>query len=261
MPCPLERRQLAVPVVRRHDLPREALISRVAPIETGAWEFWDYLPGPGDVAMVLGAGLGNEVSTVARLVGPSGRVYAFEAHPATFAHLVRLCQVNRWANVEPVHAAITDRSGTVTISDDESFATNDIWRDEGIEVDACSLDDFVRDRDIARVDLIAMNIEGAERLAVDGMASLAPLVRHASISCHDFIGVEEKATKAYVRAALLDLGFALRERSDHPHPVVRHVLYASRMSSAVSVTTARDAHSDLGQRSTPAHAPDHAGAP
>lgn len=203
-------------------------IGRVAPVEIGVWEFWDYLPGPGDVAVVVGAGLGNEVSTLARLVGPSGRVYAVEAHPPTFARLVRLCRANRWAQVEPVHAAITDRSGTVTISDDESYFTNDIFRDGGTEVPACSLDDFVRDRDIAEVDFLTMNIEGAERLAVDGMVRLAPSVRHASISCHDFLGVEEKATREYVRTALLAYGFELRDRTDHPHPVVRDVLYASR---------------------------------
>lgn len=217
-------------------------IQRVRPVEIGSCDFWDYLPKRGDVALVVGAGLGHETSTLARLVGPTGRVYAFEANPRTFADLERLCELNGWTNVEPVHAAISNESGEVTISNDDDRASNDIFRgeDEGTVVEAFSLDDFARARHLEHIDFMTMNIEGAERLAVDGMSAIAPSIDHLCISCHDFLGVEEKATKAYVLARLRAQGFAVRERSDDPHPIIRDFVYGRREQQGPDTVATRE---------------------
>src|SRR3954453_938167 len=39
-----------------------------------------YVPGEGDAVLEVGAGCGSETVTLARLVGPTGRVVAVEAH-------------------------------------------------------------------------------------------------------------------------------------------------------------------------------------
>jgi hypothetical protein len=78
-----------------------------------------------------------------------------------------------------------------------------------------------------------MNIEGAEKMAVEGFDRLAPHVRHAAISCHDFVathfgGAAHYCTRNHVRAALEARGFTVRYRPDAAESWVRDYLYASR---------------------------------
>src|SRR5258707_6922154 len=60
-----------------------------------ALDFWfgNYQPNPGDVIVDIGAGRGEDVLPFAREVGPAGKVIAVEAHPATFKHLLRFCDL------------------------------------------------------------------------------------------------------------------------------------------------------------------------
>ena len=43
-----------------------------------------YQPKPGDTVVDVGAGMGDDTLVFSRMVGPSGRVFSFEAHPDTF---------------------------------------------------------------------------------------------------------------------------------------------------------------------------------
>jgi FkbM family methyltransferase len=190
---------------------------------------WDYVPQPGDVVFDIGAGIGTELYALAGLVGPEGRVYAFEPHPKTFSVLERACRANDWQQVEPIQAAIAERSGTVTITDDQFHETNDIIRPAaGREVPCYALDDFVAERGIERIDFIKMNIEGAEGLAIRRMDNVAAITRHMAIACHDFLDETGKSTKADVRDWLGHNGFSLRENTTSDLLSVRDFVYASR---------------------------------
>ena len=190
---------------------------------------WDYVPVAGDVVFDVGAGIGSELHVLTELVGSEGRIYAFEPHPKTFRVLQRLCEANGWTNVEPVRAAITDASGTVSISDDFDYETNDIFRRTGgYEVACYSLDDFIAAHGIARIDFLKMNIEGAEALAIRGMNATAAITRHVTICCHDFLATPEKQTKSEVRTWLARERFQVRERTDNPFVHIRDYLYGSR---------------------------------
>ncbi len=69
--------------------------------------------------------------------------------------------------------------------------------------------------DIEVVDLLCMNIEGAERQAVLGMARSVGKIRRVAIACHDFRadeeGDESMRTKESVTAFLEQHGFAIEE--------------------------------------------------
>jgi hypothetical protein len=75
-----------------------------------------------------------------------------------------------------------------------------------------------------------VNIEGAERLAIHGMAKSIKNTRHAVIACHDFLadreGRSELRTKAEVRAFLVDNDFTVLERPSDRRPWVVDYLYA-----------------------------------
>ena len=193
---------------------------------------YEYRPQPGDVVFDVGAGIGAETLLFSRLVGRSGRVVSLEAHPRTFQRLVTLCNANALANVTPLQVAAADVDGELTISDDQHLRNTVLEaRDGSIAVPARRLDSLARDLGIERVDLLKMNIEGAERLALRGLGELVAHVRHVCISCHDFLadetGSEELRTKALVRDFLLGHGFEVTTRDGAPEPWTRDYVYGA----------------------------------
>lgn len=80
----------------------------------------NYEPKAGDTVFDIGAGHGGETFFLASLVGEHGRVVSVEAAPGPFRRLEELVKLNGWRQVEPVQVALADRSGTVSITDDEA---------------------------------------------------------------------------------------------------------------------------------------------
>jgi FkbM family methyltransferase len=216
-----------------------AVIGRAAPPAVFTAEARDlflheYTPRPGDTVFDVGAGIGAETLLFSRLVGPTGRVVSLEAHPSTYERLERLCWVNRLANVTPLQVASADTDGELTISDSEHYLRNTILDQDadGVTVPARRLDTLARDLGIADIGLLKMNIEGAERLAIQGLDGIVDSVRHVCISCHDFLaddgGPEQLRTKAVVREYLVAHGFRVSTRDDAPEPWTRDYVYGAR---------------------------------
>lgn len=66
----------------------------------------------GDTFIDIGAHIGIFTLITSVLVGPSGRVFAFEPEPNNFRHLLEHLELNKCSNVFPIHAAVSDRTGT-----------------------------------------------------------------------------------------------------------------------------------------------------
>ena len=188
---------------------------------------YDYAPQRGDVVLDVGAGIGAEALLFSRLVGEAGRVVSIEAHPVTYARLVALCKVNALDNVTPLQLAVSDADGEVVLSDVAHHLQNKVVSSDeaGIRVPARRLDDVAGELGIERVDLLKMNIEGAEVQALAGMGSLLERTRHVCISCHDFLGIP---TKRDVRASLAQHGFDTQSRDDAAEPWTRDYVYGAR---------------------------------
>lgn len=210
---------------------------RYAEVKAVAEDIWtfDYTPKPGDVVIDIGAGIGTESVVFARQVGPSGRVIAVEAHPATCEALRRTMTRSGLDNVKVVNVAIADHEGELLISDnaDAHIGNSMLGVSKGVSVRATTLDTLVRDLDIDRIDYLKMNIEGAEGPAMKGAGRTIGAVRHVAIACHDFIadegGSEETRTLALVRRFLKERGFVTRERPDDPRVWVRDQVYGRRV--------------------------------
>jgi len=193
---------------------------------------YEYTPQAGDVVFDIGAGVGAETLLFSRLVGPSGRVVSVEAHPRTYRRMVDLCDVNGLGNVTALQVAVSDTDGVIEISDLRSHLQNTIIGQggNGIEVPARRIDRLAAELGINHIDLLKMNIEGAERQAIRGMGTALARTRHVCISCHDFLaddsGQEELRTKAFVREFLTERGFRITTRDDAPDPWTRDYVYA-----------------------------------
>ena len=175
---------------------------------------YKYTPGPEDIIVDAGAGIGEEALIFSPMVAS---VVSIEAQPKTYSCLLETVRLSGLKNVRPVFAALADEEGTARI-DDAGIASS-ILSGGGIEVPQIT----VRSLNLHRIDLLRMNIEGAERLAIYGVPW--ERVRNAVISCHDFIGVPAKAE---VREVLEREGFEIETTQDAPEPWVRDYIYASR---------------------------------
>lgn len=168
---------------------------------------------PGFTAWDVGAERGWFTLLMARLVGPTGRVDAFEAFPGNF----RLHQANvarngfHWVRSNPVAVSRGDGrlwfippSSTVThhISElDDCSGTGHLSREqtpEAIEVPTISLDSYAERTGLERLDFIKMDIEGAEVDALHGAERVLTRFRPAM-------------TIEYNREALSRAGYSLEE--------------------------------------------------
>ena len=132
------------------------------------------LPAPGDV--VIDAGLFD--STVLRrfalAVGPQGHVYGFEPEPANFVSVQKtLAHYGDPGNVTLVQKGLYSSRGTMLISDagpsGTLLATNDDVAASPCEV--VNVDGFAEEYKLSRLDLLKMDIEGAELDALRGAAA------------------------------------------------------------------------------------------
>jgi FkbM family methyltransferase len=155
-------------------------------LRQGYWEadttrFFLRVVKPGMHVVDVGANVGYYTLLACSRVGPRGRVTAFEADPASAALARRSLAVNGYRDrAEIVPMAVIDAAGTATlhrldvrhgdsslfnIAEEEFAFPGDRVTD--ITVPATSLDAHLDSG--TPVDLIRMDIEGAEPLVFDGM--------------------------------------------------------------------------------------------
>ncbi len=127
----------------------------------------------GSTFVDVGANIGYFTLLAARRVGPKGRVLAFEPMAPNHALLTKSVQLNGFQNVELFPVALGDADGVARFglpdrANSGSFTLlNDrAWKKSVYEVPIRRLDDIAGDR---QVDVIKMDVEGAEGLALRGM--------------------------------------------------------------------------------------------
>ena len=150
-----------------------------------------FTPQSGDCVVDIGAGLGEETVIFALQVGETGKVISIEANPSTFKGLQYLVEQNGFIWTVPLHLAIFDKDGEVTIEDDEeNYLTNTINGELSTKthhsVKAQTLDTLVKENSITKIDFLKSNIEGAEQYLIKGMDESVNIIKNVCISCHDF---------------------------------------------------------------------------
>jgi FkbM family methyltransferase len=175
----------------------------------------EYQPRAGDTIVEIGAGVGWEIGLWSRLVGPNGTVVAVEADPDTFSWLERLCALNDFGNVVRLQLAVADEPGFVGMQGGGPWEARRIAA--GGEVEAVTFEELTARTGVEHVDLVKMNIEGAERLVLRGMGSAWGKVSHFVISCHDYMLARGETdpdfrTKAEVVRMLEAAGFTVTHR-------------------------------------------------
>jgi len=146
----------------------------------------------GHTVFDLGANIGVYTIPMALRVGKGGHVYAFEAFRPNYEILLQNIALNKLTNVTPVFGVLTDKSGACLIPEirERSQTGSDLGNyslamksASLVEVPALSLDDFVMQYGIDRVDLMKIDIEGSETKALKGARTLFSQRRVGTVVC------------------------------------------------------------------------------
>ena len=197
-------------------------------------DYWYYLykPRKGDLILDIGAGVGSDTLVFSRSVGTSGRVISIEAHPKTFRCLEKFCELNQLTNTTCLQLAVVDKEREVYIEDVVNHEANSTQLEATAEsvfrVPGLSTDEICKQLHIEHIDLLKMNIEGAERVAIEGMTEMIGKTRYACIACHDFRSDESKtfSTRDIVEDFLTRNQFRVTRRTDDARTYVRDHVHA-----------------------------------
>jgi len=131
----------------------------------------------GDIFFDLGANFGFYSLYVAPLCGKTGGVHAFEANPLLIPNLRRSVELNRECeNIYLNGLAVGKESGGyLPLYDPDRIGCSSLypheWLNRGsrVLVPVVTIDEYVREKRIQRIDVMKIDIEGAELDALRGM--------------------------------------------------------------------------------------------
>jgi FkbM family methyltransferase len=210
--------------------PRDFVARKI--LSTGHWEppvaqaIHRHLP-PGGVLIDVGAHIGYHSLKAATEVGPAGHVIAVEPNPATLRVLRENIRASgaTTVRVEPVacsnaegtlefFAAAEANTGESSLSRENASGAGQIAG--SYRVRAKTLDAIVKDAALSRVDVIKIDVEGAEMLVLQGaretLARYHPALIVEVIEVQlRAMGTSSAALREYLRAAGYSSGQAVDE--------------------------------------------------
>jgi FkbM family methyltransferase len=218
-----------------HDLAREVYFT--GRYDAQEWALIRHFLRPGDTFIDVGANIGYFSLLAADQVGASGRIVAIEADPRIFATLSRISALNPAAPITLKHVAIGAEDGTLRLAGFDDAQDN--WGISRVvaenappaagtfEVAARPLDPLLDELGIGTVDLLKMDIEGAEIFALRGMRDglASGRYRRILLELHPAQLQEHGSSPLEVTRLLLSAGYRARV-VDHSSETLRRAAYA-----------------------------------
>jgi FkbM family methyltransferase len=156
---------------------------------------------PGMVVWDVGAHIGEYTLLAAQSIGETGHVESFEPSPHSRNYLIQNVRLNSLSNVKVHRYAVSSQNGRAELIIDPEPSMCRLGGQEHesevhntVSVDTITLDAF-RERDTRIPNLVKVDIEGAESLALEGAVSLLDLpsgiapvwvVEYAPENCQKF---------------------------------------------------------------------------
>ena len=169
----------------------------------------------GGVAIDVGANVGWHTLLMAARVGAEGRVWAFEPNPTTRERLLAAVDANRLSQVRVDPRALADSD---RVSGFEAPPAGHVWdgtgrlataSDVGRLVECTTLDAFAAQRNLDRVDLLKIDVEGFEPAVLRGASRMLRSMRPAVVFEYDPAYVSRSGTAADLNGYFRDCGYRL----------------------------------------------------
>jgi FkbM family methyltransferase len=173
---------------------------------------------PGMTAIDVGANIGYHTLRMARSVGPEGQVVAIEPGPRAVSRLRRNLALNTFSNVDVVVAALGDHDAElVELHVQSSYPLSGSSGTERALVRVARLDGLVLERELRRVDLIKIDVDGQEAKVLRG--AVETLERFHPVLFFELTPsvVEARGDSvAELFASLVSLGYSISDESGTP---------------------------------------------
>ena len=149
------------------------LLSKYSLLENIESKILDNIIKEGMTVLDIGANIGLYTLKLARLVGPTGKVWAFEPDQNNYSLLTKNVNANKYHNVSIVKKAIADKTGVAQLFiSEENKGDHRIFSEEervSIPIETITLDSLFPNE---KIDFIKIDIQGAEYLALMGMSEI-----------------------------------------------------------------------------------------
>lgn len=161
----------------------QTLVKYKKSFEYSTLELFSALIKKGDVILDVGANSGLYSIFYSKLTGAEGKIYAFEPDPGTHSMLKKNLELNNCSNVKIYDFALSDKESKIemmsysieeiNLKENDSFKyikevpADKITTGAGY-ISAYRLDDIEEFRNLPRIDIIKIDVEGAELLVMEG---------------------------------------------------------------------------------------------
>jgi FkbM family methyltransferase len=140
--------------------------------------------GPGGVFLDIGANAGYFSLLASRCVGESGKVLAVEPNPAMAKQLRQNSERNGFANIAIAESACSDsvESRSLYVANASNTGLSSLSRDnlawtKSVTVTCTTVDLLVEEYGLHHVDLVKIDVEGAELQVLRGMTTVLTCLR------------------------------------------------------------------------------------
>lgn len=175
------------------------------------------------VVLDVGAHVGFYSMLAAVIVGPQGRVIAFEPLPDNLRFLHEHLRINNLETVEVIEAAVSDATGEATFAKGIGSFDGRLADNGKLKVQTVTLDDLLESGRIPRPDFIKMDVEGGELAALRGARSLLRACQPTI-----FLATHGRDVHARCLDLLDDLGYSFRFTDGRDRSESSEVLAAVR---------------------------------
>lgn len=159
----------------------------------------------GQVVYDIGAHVGFYTLLASRLVGPTGRVVAFEPLPRNLHYLRRHVLLNRATNVQVVEAAVGDRIGEVSFDEGPNTSMGRVSTAGMLRVRMVTVDALVSTGQLPPPHHLKIDVEGADMLVLAGARSTLEAYRPSL-----FIDIHGAHLLGEAREFLTQLGYDIQ---------------------------------------------------
>ena len=131
----------------------------------------------GNIVVDIGANIGLHTLNMARIVGNTGQVFAFEPDPSNFEILKKNVKINNYKNIILEQKAVGDKHGRTTLYQSDHPGKHRIFPQteqakSQVQVELTNLDNYFDSDMIDKINFIKIDVEGMEFGVLKGMKNI-----------------------------------------------------------------------------------------